>query len=259
MWKTILHRSLVPILFVSVAGCAALLFTIKENNKSIAHKEAVRAAERAAAIEAERIKAEEEAKKAKAEEEARKRLLNIKISSHDAVFKSVGKEHNIDWRLLAALAKTESGFRSDAVSRSGAVGIMQIMPAVGKSLGYSRSQLFDIRTSVDLAAKVLHKNRDMLRLPEGIDKTEELSFILACYNAGYGRVSDARSLARHLGLNANAWSDVSSCLKKLSDPQYAKLKVVKLGIFRGSKETVGHVSKVLSIYNQYCNGNTSNM
>jgi membrane-bound lytic murein transglycosylase F len=229
MWKFILHRVLVPILFVLVGGCVALTLTLKEERSAIARMQP----------------------EVKKEEPPKAKPINISISSYDAIFKEVAAKYKLDWVLLAALAKTESGFKHDAVSRSGAVGLMQIMPAVGKSLGYTREQLFDAHTSVELAAKVLHKNIDMLRLPEDISKEEQWSFTLACYNAGYGRIADARALTRHYGLDANKWSDVATYLRKLSEPEYARHEVVKSGYFRGSKETIGHVSKVLKIYDKY--------
>jgi membrane-bound lytic murein transglycosylase MltF len=235
MWKRVLDRVVVPILFVSVGSSIATLLSIRENELATQRKAA-------------QIEAEIEAKKAEAEA---KRPKIARISSYDAIFKEIAKKHKLDWRLLAALAKAESGFRSNAVSRSGAVGLMQIMPNVAKSLGYTREQLFDARTSVDLAAQVLHKNRDMLRLPEEISEREQWQFILACYNAGYGRVTDARALARHHSTDANKWSEVAPYLSKLAEPQYARLKVVKLGIFRGSKETLGHVKKVMNLYDEY--------
>lgn len=231
MWKKVLDRVIIPILFVLVGGCVATLITIDEDNRATQRKEAE------ALAEAERLKAEKAAQ--------------LTISSYDHIFKKVAEEHQLDWRLLAALAKAESGFRHNAVSRSGAVGLMQIMPAVGKSFGYSREQLFDVRISVELAARVLHKNLEMLRLPEDIDESEKWSFALACYNAGYGRVADARALARHFEDNPHSWNDVAPYLKKLSEYKYAKHKVVKLGFFRGSKETLGHVNKVLKLYNKY--------
>ena len=178
MWRNILHRVLVPVLFVLVGGSVALTST----NCYIKHKQAE--AEAAAAVKAAAEKAA--AERAAAELE---RARKLKISEYDAIFKEVAKKYDLDWRLLAALAKTESSFRDDAVSRSGAVGLMQIMPAVGKSFGYTRTQLFDARTSVDLAAQVLHKNREMLQLPEDHE-------IVSCMVIGYPDVEYKRIAPR---------------------------------------------------------------
>ncbi len=46
-----------------------------------------------------------------------------------------GAQHNIDVELLASVVKAESGGRSDAVSRAGARGLMQLMPGTAQQLG----------------------------------------------------------------------------------------------------------------------------
>ncbi|MCB0114538.1 MAG: transglycosylase SLT domain-containing protein [Caldilineaceae bacterium] len=48
--------------------------------------------------------------------------------SLEAIFKEVGRQYNVDWRLLAALAYRESRLDPRAVGRSGEYGLMQIMP-----------------------------------------------------------------------------------------------------------------------------------
>jgi soluble lytic murein transglycosylase-like protein len=46
-----------------------------------------------------------------------------------------GAQHNIDVELLASVVKAESGGRTDAVSRAGARGLMQLMPGTAQQLG----------------------------------------------------------------------------------------------------------------------------
>ena len=174
------------------------------------------------------------------------------ISPYDKMFQDVGKEYGIDWLLLSAIACAESEFRFDAVSRAGAVGLMQIMPVTAKSMGYEREQLFNAKISAEVAAKLLHENNKMLHLPRNFDKEERLKFILACYNAGYSRIADARRLARYYEDNADKWSVVATYLALLSEPEYAEHEVVQSGEFYGSGETIDYVNKVLHIYRLYC-------
>lgn len=175
------------------------------------------------------------------------------ISQYDKLFQEVGGEYGVDWLLLSAIARAESEFRFDAVSKAGAVGLMQIMPAVARSMGYEREQLFDVRTNVEIAAKLLHENNSMLRLAEGFDETERLKFVLACYNAGYSRIADARRLARFHEDNANQWGTVADYLELLSEPEYAEHEVVQSGEFYGSEETIAYVGRVMRIYRNYRN------
>ena len=175
------------------------------------------------------------------------------ISPYDKMFQEIGEKYSVDWLLLSAIARAESEFRFDAVSKVGAVGLMQIMPSTAKSMGYEREQLFDAEISAEVAAKLLHENNKMLHLPRSFDKDERLKFILACYNAGYSRIADARRLARYYEDNADKWSIVATYLALLSEPEYAEHEVVQSGEFYGSDETIAYVNKVMHIYNLYRN------
>ncbi len=53
--------------------------------------------------------------------------------SLDEIFDKAASEHKVPVELLKAIGKAESGFKADAVSRCGAQGIMQLMPAVGRA------------------------------------------------------------------------------------------------------------------------------
>ena len=173
------------------------------------------------------------------------------ISPYDKLFQEIGAKYGLDWLFLSAIARVESEFRVDAVSRSGAVGLMQIMPSTAKSMGYEREQLFDAETSAEIAAQLLHENNKMLRLSRDFDKTERLHFILACYNAGYSRVADARRLARYHLEDANRWGVVQKYLTLLAEPQYYEHELVRSGEFGGSEETISYVRKVMRIYSVY--------
>jgi soluble lytic murein transglycosylase-like protein len=88
------------------------------------------------------------------------------------------KQHGIDPRLLAAVARRESRFNASAVSPVGACGIMQLMPATARFLGVK--DVFNARESVFGGAKYL---RTLLDTFHG-----DLDLTLAAYNAGPGAV-----------------------------------------------------------------------
>ena len=173
------------------------------------------------------------------------------ISEFDDIFKEIGAQYEIDWLLLAAIADTESKFRTDAKSPVGARGLMQVMPHVARNMGYSRKELYDARTNVDVAAQLLIENKKMLSLPANFDEDEALKFQLACYNAGYSRIDDARDLANYFDADADTWSIVGLFLSWLSDPEFSNLEVVEAGPFYGSQETLDYVERVTETYREY--------
>jgi soluble lytic murein transglycosylase-like protein len=79
--------------------------------------------------------------------------------------------------LLAAVAKTESGFNPKARSSAGAMGLMQITTPTAKDLGIDP---WNVRQAIDGAARMLA--RDTKRFGS-------TDLALAAYNAGPGAVA----------------------------------------------------------------------
>ncbi len=91
-----------------------------------------------------------------------------------------GERHALNPALLAAVVRAESAFDPRAVSRKGAQGLMQLMPATARRFGLSGSQVFEPAKNLDAGARYLswlsgHFDGDLAR-------------ILAAYNAGEGTV-----------------------------------------------------------------------
>lgn len=66
---------------------------------------------------------------------------DAKLSAEDLreMLGKAGREHNVDVDLLASLVKAESGGNARAVSRTGARGLMQLMPGTAAELGVEDS------------------------------------------------------------------------------------------------------------------------
>jgi cell wall-associated NlpC family hydrolase len=94
-----------------------------------------------------------------------------------SLFNEAAANHGVDAKLLAAVARQESGFDPAAVSPAGAQGLMQLMPATASGLGVSDS--FDPAQAVDGAARLLG---DLL------GRFGSTPLALAAYNAGPGAV-----------------------------------------------------------------------
>ncbi|HEU4348530.1 MAG TPA: transglycosylase SLT domain-containing protein [Actinoplanes sp.] len=93
------------------------------------------------------------------------------------MFAQAGAKYGISPKLLAAVAKVESGYNPKAVSPAGAQGLMQLMPGTAKGLGVKNS--FDPEQAIDGAAKLLSRN---------LKEFKSLPLALAAYNAGGGAV-----------------------------------------------------------------------
>ena len=174
------------------------------------------------------------------------------ISAYDNLIRNISEQEGNDWRLMSAIAYHESRFTPDITSRSGARGLMQIMPSVARQFDVPVAEVADPETNVWLANKLLTKISSTLRLPEGVSEKDRMSIILASYNSGIGHVTDARRLAKLNGENPNSWEVVARYLSLKAEPAYYESEVVKCGRFTGSRQTLAYVNDVIGRYDRYC-------
>lgn len=97
----------------------------------------------------------------------------------DDLFNKAAKKYNVDVNLLKAIAKQESNFQADAVSKAGAQGIMQLMPATAKAMGVKNAM--DPEQNIMGGAKLISQ---LLKKYNG-----DVKLALAGYNAGIGNVA----------------------------------------------------------------------
>ncbi len=174
------------------------------------------------------------------------------ISAYDNIIRNISEQEGHDWRLMSAIAYHETRFTHDIVSRSGARGLMQIMPSVARQFNVPTEAIGDLQTNIWLANKLLSEIQRTLRLPAGISERDRMSLVLASYNSGIGHVSDARRLARVNGEDPNSWEVVARYLQLKADPAYYRSDVVKCGRFTGSRQTLAYVDDVIGRYDKYC-------
>ena len=173
------------------------------------------------------------------------------ISVWDDMMQRISEEEGQDWVLMSAIAYNESRFKSNLVSKQGAIGLMQVMPIVGKQFNVSKEEIADPETNIRLAGKLLKQIDKTLKISPSVSTDDRLSIILACYNGGIGHVSDARRLAKSNGEDHNSWEVVARYLKQKADPVVYESELVRHGKFTGSRQTEAYVRDVMHRYDVY--------
>ncbi len=125
---------------------------------------------------------------------ANARIISANFRGHQATQEEVDESivmaaarHNVDPNLVRAVIKVESNFNSNAVSRKGAMGLMQLMPATAKSLKVKNP--FDPEQNVDAGVRHL---KQLLENYGG-----DVNLTLAAYNAGSGAVARSSGVPRY--------------------------------------------------------------
>lgn len=173
-----------------------------------------------------------------------------RISEYDEIVKEIANQHGWDWRLISSIMYHESRFKHDAESWSGAIGLMQLMPATAEALGVE--DISDPRQNIEGGVLLLNwLNEQMIKSVP--DSTERIKFILASYNIGLGHVKDARRLASKYGKDDKVWENsVDYYLKNKSAEKYIDDPVVNWGYARG-EEAYNFVNRVIGNYEHYLN------
>lgn len=110
--------------------------------------------------------------------EAEKPVSKKDDSSIEKLIEKYSKENNLNKDLVNAVIKTESNYDTEAVSRAGAQGLMQLMPLTAQSLGVNDP--FDPEQNIAGGTKYL---RNL------INRYNSVELGLAAYNAGPNTVN----------------------------------------------------------------------
>ncbi len=125
----------------------------------------------------------------------------------DSAIDQAASRHNVDPNLVRAVIKVESNFNPNAVSRKGAMGLMQLMPQTARQLNVANP--FDPQQNVDAGV------RHLKQLMENYGGDVKLT--LAAYNAGQGAVARSAGVP-HFAETRNYVNRITQLYYGGSDP-----------------------------------------
>lgn len=179
------------------------------------------------------------------------------IIKYKPVIKKYAKRYGFDWRLIAAQIVQESGFKVEARSRVGALGLMQIMPGTAREISGELDIEYIMKNPREnITAGIYHLKKQFRLFPDAkiADRTK---LALASYNCGVGRVFDAQKIARYYKLPSNKWNNVRPYMAMLKKSDWQLHLQVwpkgkpKHGYFYGYNETINYVDNIWRLYSAY--------
>ncbi len=112
-------------------------------------------------------------------------IINSKDpTAFDPLIQEFSKKYNVDFALVKAMIRVESGFNPLAVSRKGAKGLMQLMPETAQRMNVVN--VFNPRENIEGGVRYFKYLLSLFN--------HDLRLSLAAYNAGENIVSELRSI-----------------------------------------------------------------
>ena len=168
------------------------------------------------------------------------RNIKNRLSRYSPFIKAAAKKYGFDWRLIAAQIYQESHLNPKAKSRSGARGLMQILPRTAKSLDIK--DIYNPVENINGGVRYLKKLYDRF---DDANDSNRILIALAAYNVGQGHIQDARKLAVRKKLDPDLWESLAQTLPLLRYRKY--YKDAKYGYCRGT-EPVRYIKQIMIYY-----------
>ena len=120
-----------------------------------------------------------------------------------ALFEKYGKKYNFDPLMLTAQGYQESQLNQKARSQRGAIGVMQVMPEIGKEMKVGDIRI--IEPNIQAGTKYMDQLMSKYFPDNKFDADNRTLFAFASYNAGPGNISKMRKEAVNHGLDPDKW------------------------------------------------------
>src|SRR4051794_27648032 len=151
------------------------------------------------------------------------------------VFRRFGDRYGFDPLMLAAQGYQESRLNNSLHSKTGAVGIMQILPLTAEDPNVDIADIQVLENNIHVAAKYMRFVMDTYFPEAKMDPFNRTMFAFASYNAGPAKIAKLRRQAAGRGLDPDQWFG----------------QVERVAAERIGRETVQYVSNILKYFVVY--------
>lgn len=128
-----------------------------------------------------------------------------KFVSYVDYFKKYAQDYNFDYLMIMAQGYQESRLDQSRKSRSGAVGIMQVIPKYAAAVPINVPDVNRADRNILAGVRMLNNIVTTYLNDPAIDEVNKTLFTFAAYNAGPSRIVRLRKKAQQDGLNPNKW------------------------------------------------------
>ena len=139
-------------------------------------------------------------------------------------------DQSVDWRLVKCQIRAESGFRPEAVSPSGARGVLQIMPGTWGE-GFE-ADAFNPEKNIKKGVDYLGRLWAMFKEEQGVEKW---CYALSSFNAGPGNIIKSQAFLKARGKPTTQWRWIKEVLHHFTGNKNAQ-------------ETTIYVDKIIRDY-----------
>ncbi len=122
-----------------------------------------------------------------------------------ALLQKYAGEYDFDYLMIGAQGYQESLLDQSKKNRSGAVGVMQVIPKYAAASPISIPNVNAVDGNIHAGVKMLRNIEDTYFNDPKIDRLNKTLFVFASYNAGPNRIARLRKEAADMGLDPNVW------------------------------------------------------
>lgn len=169
-----------------------------------------------------------------------KKRVSLSSADYQEIIRRSAERYGLDHKLINAVVRVESNFDEYAISRQGALGLMQLMPSTASQLGVYNP--FSPEQNIDGGVRYL---KDLIERFDG-----DLRLALAAYNAGptavekYGDVPPIPETQNYLKKISSHYSLKPGTASQKRRPVYRLVLKDGTILYTNSKQALANASRL---------------